>query len=134
MNRFSKGEFLCYCADSFIDFFEIDIGSWQKNLDSVSLIQFFFIDSVDNFLGEAWSSFANSVASIMGAIVLISAIFPWFLLPVGALCKSFFHFESEFLRLIEMIVACYFYYSLYYRASARELNVRQCDYFFSVWN
>ncbi|CAA7266731.1 unnamed protein product [Cyclocybe aegerita] len=62
------------------------------------------MDFVDNYLGDACSSALNSFATILGAIVLISAIFPWFLIAVA------------------LLFVCYFYFSLFYRASARELN------------
>ncbi|KAF8907014.1 P-loop containing nucleoside triphosphate hydrolase protein [Gymnopilus junonius] len=61
-------------------------------------------DSLDNLLGDAWSSAAQSLASIIGAIVLIAAVFPYFLIPVI------------------ILTICYFYFSLFFRASARELN------------
>ncbi|KAJ3509959.1 hypothetical protein NLJ89_g4941 [Agrocybe chaxingu] len=61
-------------------------------------------DFIDNYLGDACSSALNSFATILGAVVLISAIFPWFLIAVA------------------LLFVCYFYFSLFYRASARELN------------
>ncbi|PPQ65049.1 hypothetical protein CVT26_015745 [Gymnopilus dilepis] len=62
------------------------------------------LDSVDNLLGDSWNSATTNLATIAGAVVLIAAVFPYFLIPVF------------------ILGVCYFYYSLFYRASNRELN------------
>ena len=81
------------------------------------------IDTIDNQIGgtlnycitmrrilnltipESLRMFANTFSSIIGAIVLISIILPWFLIPVA------------------LVAICYVYASMFYRASARELKV-----------
>jgi hypothetical protein len=50
--------------------------------------------------------FANTLSTILGAIILISILLPWFL--VGVAC----------------IAVVYVYVAMFYRASARELKVR----------
>lgn len=50
--------------------------------------------------------FAATMSSIIGAIILISIVLPWFLIGVFA------------------ILTVYFYVAQFYRASARELKVR----------
>lgn len=49
--------------------------------------------------------FANTVSAILGAVVLISIILPWFL--IGVACIS----------------VVYVYVAIFYRSSARELKV-----------
>jgi ABC-type multidrug transport system permease subunit len=49
--------------------------------------------------------FVSTLASIIGAIVLISIILPWFLVAIA------------------IILICYVYVAMFYRASARELKV-----------
>ena len=49
--------------------------------------------------------FANTISTIFGAIILISIVFPWFLLPVL------------------FVTILYVYAAAFYRASARELKV-----------
>jgi hypothetical protein len=50
--------------------------------------------------------FANTLSTILGAVILISILLPWFL--VGVAC----------------IAVVYVYVAMFYRASARELKVR----------
>jgi ABC-type multidrug transport system permease subunit len=64
------------------------------------------IDTIDNMLGDALRMFANTLSNIIGAIILISILLPWFLIAVGA---------------ISMV---YYFYAVFYRSSARELKVR----------
>lgn len=56
-------------------------------------------------LGDALRMFANTFSNIIGAIILISILLPWFLIAVGA---------------ISML---YYFYAVFYRSSARELKV-----------
>jgi ABC-type multidrug transport system permease subunit len=49
--------------------------------------------------------FANTLSAILGAVILISIILPWFL--IGVACISI----------------VYVYVAMFYRASARELKV-----------
>ncbi|KAL1732291.1 P-loop containing nucleoside triphosphate hydrolase protein [Schizophyllum commune] len=62
------------------------------------------IDTIDNTLGESIRMFANTFSSILGAIILIAIVLPWFLIAVG------------------VILIIYLYAATYYRASARELK------------
>ncbi|KAI0917113.1 hypothetical protein AcV5_007675 [Taiwanofungus camphoratus] len=61
-------------------------------------------DTLDNYIGDAWSQLMQTVSQVLGAVILISIIFPFFLVPVG------------------VISICYLYYSMFYRASAREFQ------------
>ncbi|KAL0954619.1 hypothetical protein HGRIS_003577 [Hohenbuehelia grisea] len=62
------------------------------------------IDTIDNLLGDSMRMFAGTMSSILGAIILISIILPWFL--IGVCC----------------IMIVYYYAASFYRASARELK------------
>ncbi|KAL1740116.1 P-loop containing nucleoside triphosphate hydrolase protein [Schizophyllum fasciatum] len=62
------------------------------------------IDTIDNTLGESIRMFANTFSGILGAVILIAIVLPWFLIAVGA------------------ILIIYLYAATYYRASARELK------------
>ncbi|KAG6832807.1 hypothetical protein H0H92_009426 [Tricholoma furcatifolium] len=62
------------------------------------------IDTIDNLLGDSLRMFAGTSSSIIGAIILISIVLPWFL--IGVAC----------------IIMLYFYAAAFYRASARELK------------
>ena len=64
------------------------------------------IDTIDNTLGESIRMFANTFSSILGAIILIAIVLPWFLIAVA------------------VVMLIYLYAAMYYRASARELKVR----------
>ena len=63
------------------------------------------IDTIDNLIGDSLRLLSVTVSSIIGAIILISIVLPWFLLVV------FF------------ILICYFYAAFFYRTSAREIKV-----------
>lgn len=63
------------------------------------------IDTIDNTLGDALRMFMATLSNIIGAIILISIVLPWFLIAVFA------------------ILAIYYYYAVFYRSSARELKV-----------
>ncbi|KAJ8520164.1 hypothetical protein ONZ45_g2986 [Pleurotus djamor] len=62
------------------------------------------IDTIDNLLGDALRMLAGTSSSILGAIILIAILLPWFLIGV------FF------------ILIIYYYAATFYRASARELK------------
>ncbi|KAF8656809.1 hypothetical protein AX16_002359 [Volvariella volvacea WC 439] len=62
------------------------------------------IDTIDNLLGDSLRMFAGTTSSIIGAIILISIVLPWFL--IGVFC----------------ILIVYIYAAAFYRASARELK------------
>ncbi|KAH7925483.1 ABC transporter [Leucogyrophana mollusca] len=62
------------------------------------------IDTVDNFIGDSLRMLAATASQIVGAIILISIILPWFLL------------------VIFIVLIAYFYATAFYRASARELK------------
>ncbi|KAG6817160.1 hypothetical protein H0H87_012121 [Tephrocybe sp. NHM501043] len=62
------------------------------------------IDTIDNLLGDSLRMFAGTTSSIIGAIILISIVLPWFL--IGVAC----------------IILLYVYAAAFYRASARELK------------
>jgi ABC-type multidrug transport system fused ATPase/permease subunit len=63
------------------------------------------VDTLDNLLGDALRMFANTFANILGAIILISILLPWFLIAVAGICSI------------------YYFYAIFYRSSARELKV-----------
>jgi ABC-type multidrug transport system fused ATPase/permease subunit len=42
------------------------------------------IDTIDNNLSDALRMFANTFSNIIGAIILISVVVPWFLIAVFA--------------------------------------------------
>ncbi|KJX98805.1 ABC transporter protein YOR1 [Zymoseptoria brevis] len=62
------------------------------------------IDAIDNVIGEAFRMLLSTVAQVVGAVVLISIILPWFLLAVF------------------VIVILYILTGMYYRPTARELR------------
>ncbi|PPQ64144.1 hypothetical protein CVT24_008774 [Panaeolus cyanescens] len=62
------------------------------------------IDTIDNLLGDALRMFMGTLSSIVGAIILISIVLPWFLIGVF------------------VILLGYVYAAAFYRASARELK------------
>ncbi|KAJ6572650.1 P-loop containing nucleoside triphosphate hydrolase protein [Mycena sp. CBHHK59/15] len=62
------------------------------------------IDTMDNDIGDNWSACASTLGQITGALILIAIIVPYFLVPIA------------------VISVCYFYISIFYRASARELK------------
>ncbi|KAK0469912.1 ABC transporter, partial [Desarmillaria tabescens] len=63
------------------------------------------IDTIDNILGDSLRTLVGPASSVVGAIILIAIILPWFLIAV------FF------------ILIVYIYAAAFYRASARELKV-----------
>lgn len=62
------------------------------------------IDTIDNLLGDAMRMFTSTLSNIVGAIILIAIVLPWFLIAVFA------------------ILTVYFWAALFYRMSARELK------------
>ncbi|CUA72234.1 hypothetical protein RSOLAG22IIIB_00899 [Rhizoctonia solani] len=62
------------------------------------------VDTIDNVIGDACRMFIGTLVQIIGAVVLISAVQPWFLLAVG------------------IILLAYYWIAMYYRASAREVK------------
>ncbi|KAI0342903.1 ABC transporter [Trametopsis cervina] len=62
------------------------------------------IDTVDNTLGDALRMFFATLSNILGAIILIAIILPWFLIAVAS------------------IAVVYLWAAIFYRASARELK------------
>ncbi|TCD64284.1 hypothetical protein EIP91_004292 [Steccherinum ochraceum] len=62
------------------------------------------IDTIDNLLGDAMRMFASTLSNIVGAIILIAIVLPWFLIAVFA------------------ILTIYFWAAMFYRVSARELK------------
>ncbi|KAI5833117.1 hypothetical protein K523DRAFT_413569, partial [Schizophyllum commune Tattone D] len=62
------------------------------------------IDTIDNTLGESIRMFANTFSGILGAVILIAIVLPWFLIAVA------------------VVMLIYLYAASYYRASARELK------------
>ncbi|KAF8072009.1 ABC transporter [Lyophyllum atratum] len=61
------------------------------------------IDTIDNMLGDSLRMFAGTTSSIIGAIILISIVLPWFL--IGVAC----------------IIILYLYAAAFYRASAHAV-------------
>ncbi|KAG8714199.1 hypothetical protein FRC09_017893 [Ceratobasidium sp. 395] len=62
------------------------------------------IDTIDNIIGDACRMFIGTLVQIVGAIVLISVIQPWFLLAVA------------------IVLLAYYWIAMYYRATAREVK------------
>ena len=62
------------------------------------------IDTIDNTVSDSMRMFLITFSNVIGAFVLIAVIIPWFLIAVA------------------VIMTAYFFLSLYYRASARELK------------
>ena len=62
------------------------------------------IDTIDNIISDSLRMFLMTSANVIGSFVLIGIIIPWFLIAVGA------------------VVIVFYGFSLYYRASARELK------------
>ncbi|CAE7132182.1 unnamed protein product, partial [Rhizoctonia solani] len=62
------------------------------------------IDTIDNTLGDAMRMLAGTLSQILGAIILIAILLPWFLIPVA------------------IILVIYYWAALFYRSSARELK------------
>ena len=64
------------------------------------------VDTIDNVLGDAIRMFVGTLAQIVGAIVLVSIVQPYFLIAVT------------------VILIAYYWVGIYYRPSAREIRVR----------
>ncbi|KAF9510627.1 hypothetical protein BS47DRAFT_1395826 [Hydnum rufescens UP504] len=62
------------------------------------------VDTLDNTLGDTLRIMTTTLSQIIGAIILISIILPWFLIPVG------------------IVILVYFNIGVFYRNSARELK------------
>ncbi|CAE6472878.1 unnamed protein product [Rhizoctonia solani] len=62
------------------------------------------VDTIDNTLGDALRMLAGTMSQILGAIILIGILIPWFLIPVVS------------------ILVVYYWAALFYRSSARELK------------
>lgn len=62
------------------------------------------IDTIDNMLGDAMRMFMATLGNILGAIILIAIVLPWFLIAVAAVSVG------------------YLWAAMFYRASARELK------------
>lgn len=62
------------------------------------------IDTLDNLIADAFRMLMGTFGQIIASIILVSVILPWFLLPVA------------------VIFLFYYWGSLFYRASARELK------------
>jgi ABC-type multidrug transport system fused ATPase/permease subunit len=62
------------------------------------------IDTIDNTLGDALRMLVNTLAQIIGSVVLIAIVLPWFLIAMA------------------IISVVYWYMAIFYRASARELK------------
>ncbi|KAF9268335.1 hypothetical protein L218DRAFT_954696 [Marasmius fiardii PR-910] len=62
------------------------------------------IDTIDNLLGDALRMLATTASTILGAIILISVLLPYFLIPVF------------------VILSVYLYAAHFYRTSAREFK------------
>ncbi|ELU43847.1 multidrug resistance-associated ABC transporter [Rhizoctonia solani AG-1 IA] len=62
------------------------------------------VDTIDNVIGDACRMFIGTLVQIIGAVVLISVVQPWFLLAVA------------------IVLLAYYWIALYYRASAREVK------------
>ncbi|KAK2460902.1 hypothetical protein APHAL10511_007372 [Amanita phalloides] len=61
------------------------------------------IDTIDNTLGDSMRIFMATTSAVIGAIILISIVVPWFLIAVAC------------------IMTAYIYVANFYRASAREV-------------
>ncbi|KAI9000570.1 P-loop containing nucleoside triphosphate hydrolase protein [Trametes punicea] len=62
------------------------------------------VDTIDNMLGDAMRMFVATLANILGAIILIAIVLPWFLIAVAT------------------VSVAYVWAAVFYRASARELK------------
>ncbi|CCO26032.1 hypothetical protein BN14_00047 [Rhizoctonia solani AG-1 IB] len=62
------------------------------------------VDTIDNVIGDACRMFIGTLVQIIGAVVLISVVQPWFLLAVA------------------IVLLAYYWIAMYYRASAREVK------------
>ncbi|ESK89717.1 abc transporter [Moniliophthora roreri MCA 2997] len=62
------------------------------------------IDTLDNIVGEAMRQFLGTMVQVIGSIILVSIIIPWFLIAVA------------------FVLVLYYWITIFYRASARELK------------
>ena len=62
------------------------------------------VDTIDNNLGDALRFLVNTLAQIIGSVVLIAIILPWFLVAMA------------------IISVAYWFMAIFYRTSARELK------------
>ncbi|KAG7097474.1 hypothetical protein E1B28_004817 [Marasmius oreades] len=62
------------------------------------------VDTLDNIVGEAMRQFLGTIVQVIGSIILVSVIIPWFLIA------------------IVFILVLYYWITIFYRASARELK------------
>ncbi|KAI0300742.1 ABC transporter [Russula brevipes] len=62
------------------------------------------IDTIDSVLADSFRMFLNTFANIIGAVILISIVLPWFLIAVAIVC------------------VLYVMAAAFYRASAREMK------------
>ncbi|KAF5367964.1 hypothetical protein D9758_004466 [Tetrapyrgos nigripes] len=62
------------------------------------------IDTIDNVVGEAMRQFLGTMVQVIGSVVLVSIIIPWFLIAIA------------------FILLLYYYIAIFYRASAREIK------------
>ncbi|KAI0822453.1 P-loop containing nucleoside triphosphate hydrolase protein [Trametes gibbosa] len=62
------------------------------------------VDTIDNTLGDAMRMFVAMLGNILGAVILIAIVLPWFLIAVG------------------VVSVAYIWAAMFYRASARELK------------
>ncbi|TBU24051.1 ABC transporter [Dichomitus squalens] len=62
------------------------------------------IDTIDNMLGDAMRMLVATLGNILGAVILIAIVLPWFLIAVG------------------VVGIAYVWAAIFYRASARELK------------
>lgn len=62
------------------------------------------IDTIDNMLSDAMRMFSNTFSQMIGAVILISIVVPWFLIAIS------------------VVLVFYYYMALFYRSSARELK------------
>ena len=73
-------------------------------VETQALIHHTDIDTIDNLLGDSLRMFFATLSNILGAIILIAIVVPWFLIAVAA------------------ILTVYLWAAIFYRASARELK------------
>ncbi|KAI0041202.1 ABC transporter [Auriscalpium vulgare] len=67
------------------------------------------VDTIDNLLADAIRTFLNTFSGVIGAVILIAILQPWFLIAVA------------------VVTVMYAMAAAFYRASARELKVRRLD-------
>lgn len=90
---------------------KVDLISCHQDIDTIDSLLggkcFIRMDSFRfNTLSDSIRMFANTLSTIIGAVILIAIILPWFLIAVL------------------FVSLCYVYAGMFYRESARELKVR----------